>query len=140
MFDNLDPTERRGDKPAPDTRDGAASRPIADREVPLSGNPMSPAVHAWLDGELPVGAARHADTARDVDFWLRIEREVEVRRSMKTPVHVYGEIMAALPQSVPNAVPWWRRRFTTTPLTAMAIGFAVLAAGAAITALVLLAR
>lgn len=140
MRDHLDPTERRSEQPAPKHRDGAAQGPIADREVPLSGHPMSANVHAWLDGELPVGAARHADTARDVDFWLRIEREVEVRRSMKTPVHVYGQIMAALPQAVPNAAPWWRRQITTTPLIAMAVGIAILAAGAAITALVLLAR
>jgi hypothetical protein len=48
--------------------------------------------------------------------------------------------MAALPQAAPNAVPWWRRQITITPLVAIGLGLAVLAAGGAITALALLAR
>lgn len=133
MLDNLDPRERRTDESSPATHEAPAGRPLADREVPLTGRATPPSVHAWLDGELPESALRqHADVARDVDFWLRIEREVEVRREMKTPVHVYRQIMDALPATAPRATPWWRRSFTVTPLMALAAAVGALIVGVAI--------
>jgi hypothetical protein len=140
MLDNLDPRERRTEQPGPTSRETSDARPLADREVPLDGRATPASIHAWLDGELPVNAVRHGDAARDVDFWLRIEREVEVRRKMKTPVHVYRQIMEALPQAVPQAVPWWRRPFTVTPLLAFAAAVGALALGVVIGAAMLRAR
>ncbi len=94
-------------------------RPLTDREVPLGhqvGRVLSPAVHAWLDGELPEAAVRKGDTARDVEFWKRLNEEAESRRHMRTPAHVQARIMGSLPQSVPQLItPWWRREFVITP-------------------------
>src|SRR5881628_2273024 len=75
-------------------------RPLADREVPLGHQEqdvrvLSPAVHAWLDGELPEASVRKGDTARDVEFWKHINVEVETRRHMRTPVYVETQIMNA---------------------------------------------
>ena len=81
-------------------------RPLADREVPLGhqeqdARVLAPAVHAWLDGELPEASVRKGDTARDVEFWKNINVEVERRRRMQTPVYLEARIMEALPQTAP---------------------------------------
>ena len=61
-------------------------------------------------------AVRRGDTARDVDFWRRIETEVDQRRRMKTPAYVQDRIMQALPQATPRVItPFWRRQFAVTP-------------------------
>jgi hypothetical protein len=116
MLDNLDPNEPR----TPKTRETPIEqRPLADREVPLTGRPGAATLHAWLDGEMPESAARHSDVSRDVDFWLRLDRDLQVRRQMTTPAHVYEQIMAALPSAVPaTATKWYSRSFTTTVSTA----------------------
>lgn len=140
MLDNLDPKEGRTEQPTRTSRDTSAQRPIADREVPLTGRATPAAVHAWLDGELPESAVRHGDAAHDVEFWLRIEREVEVRREMKTPVHVYQQIMDSLPMTAPEATPWWRRRFAVSPAVAIAATAGAVAVGMALGATVLRGR
>ncbi|HEU4641425.1 MAG TPA: hypothetical protein VFS44_03150 [Gemmatimonadaceae bacterium] len=132
MLDNLDPRERRIDQPTPASREFPVARPIADREVPLTGRTTPENVHAWLDGELSETAARQGDAVRDVDFWLRIEREVQVRREMKTPVHVMERIMESLPASAPESTPWWRRQLTVSPMIAIAATMGAVAVGAAI--------
>ena len=81
MLDNLDPRDSRSDEPARTRGDAPApGRPVSDREVPLTGRTATADIHAWLDGEVPESAVRRADTARDVDFWNRLEKDVEVRR------------------------------------------------------------
>lgn len=125
MLDNTDPMERASSVPSPARRSAPASRPPADREVPIEGHSAA-AVNAWLDGDIPESAARRADTARDVDFWLRIEKEVEVRRAMKTPAHVYQQIMESLPAATPRTTSWYERPLTMTPVVAItAVGAAV---------------
>ena len=107
-----------------------------DREVPLGHQEndtrvLSPAVHQWLDGELPEASVRKGATSRDVEFWKNINVEVERRRRMHTPVHLEARIMEALPQTVPALItPWYRREFVITPLAAVgaAAGLVVLAA------------
>ena len=107
MLDNLDPNEPR----TPKTRETPIEqRPLADREVPLTGRAGAATLHAWLDGEMPESAARHSNVARDVDFWLRLDRDLQVRRQMTTPAHVYEQIMAALPAAVPSAATKWYSR------------------------------
>ena len=92
-----------------------AERPLADREVPLArpdtARLLSPAIHAWLDGELPEAVVRRGDTQRDVDFWKR---------------------MAEVPQLI---TPWWRREFVITPAAALGAAGALIALTAAVTAL-----
>ncbi|HET7585627.1 MAG TPA: hypothetical protein VFK13_12005 [Gemmatimonadaceae bacterium] len=112
-------------------------RPLADREVPLRRRHTPASVHAWLDGDLPEAAVRSGETARDVDFWKQIGREVDQRRHMRTPVHVYDEIMNALPQTTPQVItPWWRRPLELTPMNALILGAAILAAGLVIGAII----
>jgi hypothetical protein len=115
-------------------------RPLADREVPLpqpdTGRMLSPAVHAWLDGELPEAAVRRGETQRDVEFWKRIADATESRRHLRTPALVQQRIMDALPQSPPQMItPWWRREFVLTPAAAVGAAGALIALTAAVTAL-----
>ena len=131
MLDNTDPMERPASAPAPARRDAPAARPVADREVPIEGHAPA-SVNAWLDGDIPESAVRRGDTARDVDFWLRIEKEVEVRREMKTPVHVYQQIMESLPMATPRTTPWYQRSFTLSPMIAVTAAAAAVAVGVVI--------
>jgi hypothetical protein len=116
-------------------------RPLTDREVPLGQQGerrISAAVQAWLDGELPEAAVRKGDTARDVEFWNRLNGEAERRRHMRTPTHLSARIMAAIPQSVPQVItPWYRREFVLTPRAALISGGAIVGITAAATAAIL---
>jgi hypothetical protein len=118
-------------------------RPLADREVPLGhqendSRVLAPAVHAWLDGELPEASVRKGDTARDVEFWKNINVEVERRRRMVTPVYLESRIMEALPQSAPQVItPWFRREFVITPFAAVAAASALVIIAAAVTVAVM---
>src|ERR1700712_418368 len=109
----------------PVRRSNDGTRPLADREVPLGhqeheGRVLAPAVHAWLDGELPEASVRKGDSARDVEFWKTISVEVDQRRRMRTPLNLEAQIMDALPQTVPQIItPWWRREFVVSPKAAM---------------------
>ncbi|HEY9514650.1 MAG TPA: hypothetical protein VIQ74_03140, partial [Gemmatimonadaceae bacterium] len=105
-----------------------AARPPADREVPIEGH-ASASINAWLDGDVPESAVRRGDTARDVDFWLRIEKEVEVRREMKTPAYVYQQIMESLPTATPRTTRWYQRSLTMSPMVAVTAAAAAVAAG-----------
>src|SRR5919202_6929921 len=114
---------------------------VADREVPLKHRRTPAAVHAWLDGDLPEAAVRRGDMAKDVEFWEKVNEEADQRHRMRTPAHVSQQIMDALPQNTPTVItPWWRRPFAVTPAVAVAVGAAILALGAAVTALVMHAR
>ena len=97
MLDDLNPREGRSE-PGRDRPRAVPTRPFADREVPRGTRRTPQTVQAWLDGDLPEAAVRRGDTARDVDFWRRIETEVDQRRRMKTPAYVQERIMQALPQ------------------------------------------
>jgi len=127
---------RRSDKaPQP-------NHPLTDREVPLSQDlgsatrVLSPAVHAWLDGELPEASVRRGETARDVEFWKHISEESERRRHLRMPLQLESRIMEALPHSVPALItPWYRREFVVTPGAAVTIGATLVTMTAAVTAL-----
>src|SRR5215467_10989002 len=118
-------------------------RPLADREVPLGhqeteGRVLAPAVHAWLDGELPEASVRKGDTARDVEFWKNINVEVERRRRMVTPTYLEARIMSALPQTAPKLIsPWYRREFVITPARAVGVAAGLVVVAAAVTALIM---
>ncbi|HEU4563551.1 MAG TPA: hypothetical protein VFS05_02840 [Gemmatimonadaceae bacterium] len=132
LYDDIN--QPRRDEDTPDRgNDARGHRPVPDREVPLKRRATPRAVHAWLDGDLPEAAVRRGDMVRDVEFWHRLNEEAETRRHMRTPAHVFDQIMEALPQTTPTVItPWWRRPFAMTPMTAAAIGAGVLAVGAAV--------
>jgi hypothetical protein len=121
-----------------------AQHPLTDREVPLTQDlgsatrVLSPAIHAWLDGELPEASVRRGDTARDVEFWRQIGEESERRRHMRMPLQLEARIMEALPHNVPAVItPWWHREFVVTPGAAVTIGATLVTLTAAATALIL---
>jgi hypothetical protein len=124
-------------------RSDKKERPLADREVPLGqqeqdARVLSPAVHAWLDGELPEASVRKGDTARDVEFWKQIGGEVERRRRVHTPAYLEAQIMERLPQSAPAVITkWWQREYVVTPTAAVVTGAALIVTAAAVTAVVM---
>jgi len=124
-------------------RSDKKERPLADREVPLGqqeqdARVLSPAVHAWLDGELPEASVRKGDTARDVEFWKQIGGEVERRRRVHTPAYLEAQIMERIPQSAPAVITkWWQREYVVTPTAAIVTGAALIVTAAAVTAVVM---
>jgi hypothetical protein len=127
----------------PVTRRSETQRPLSDREVPLGhqeqdARVLAPALHAWLDGELPEASVRKGDTARDVEFWKHVNVEVESRRRMRTPAYLEAQIMEALPQTAPQLItPWWSREFVITPMAAVGAGTGLVVVAAAVTAAVM---
>lgn len=146
MIDNQNhsPEEHRPESAPRASRESrrAPSSRIADREVPIKKSPRTPeAVHAWLDGDLPEAAVRRGDTAKHVEFWNELNTEVDKRRQMRTPPHVYAQIMDSLPQTTPRIItPWWRRPFAVTPALALMLAAGALVIGAAVAALLMRAR
>jgi len=141
MHENLDPQESGNRSGREKSREAPRSRPAPDREVPLTNRRTPAAVQAWLDGDLPEAAVRDGDMEQHVDFWKHVERETRARRHMRTPVHVYQQIMDALPQTTPRVItPWWRRPLEVTPSTALAVTAGLLAAGMLLGAAVLRLR
>ena len=139
MFNAFDPQGARDGRESDRAPERAPEQPMADREVPI-GFAVTPAgVHEWLDGELTEAEIRRADTARHVEFWNRLNSDVEVRRQMKTPAHVSAQIMAAIaPTQVaaPATESWVSRGITLSPMVAIAAAAGLLAAGALIASVV----
>ena len=122
-----------------------ADRPLTDREVPIKQDlgeatrVLAPAIHAWLDGELPEASVRRGETSKDVEFWRMIGAEAEKRRGARMPLDLESRIMDALPHTLPVEItPWFRREFVITPGQAVAIGEGLVAVTAAATALLIL--
>src|SRR5438874_1342556 len=143
MLDNLNPGSPRDGRDghkgsAPKNQRDHEVRPVVEREVPLgqqADRVLASTVHAWLDGELPEAAVRRGETARDVEFWRRMTAEMESRRSVRAPATLEARIMAALPQTAPQAItPWYRRELVVTPRRMVAIAAGVAAAAATVTA------
>ena len=140
MFDDIRSDDgRRLDGRQPAQR-SESERPLSDREVPLprpeTARVLSPAIHAWLDGELPEAAVRRGDTQQDVEFWKQMAQMTETRRHLRTPAHVQQRIMDALPHTAPQLItPWYRREFVITPAAALGAAGALIALTAAVTAL-----
>jgi hypothetical protein len=137
MLDDLNPGSGRDqrdghkDGPARNRRDRDQEvRPVVEREVPLGHHEdrvLAPAIHAWLDGELPEAAVRKGNTARDAEFWRTISDQMERARRMHTPDHVEAQIMAALPHHPPALItPWYQREFVITPFAAVAVTAAII--------------
>jgi hypothetical protein len=112
-------------------------RSFVEREVPLGQHEdrvLAPAIHSWLDGELPEAAVRKGETARDVEFWRDINNQLDRARHLRTPTHVEAQIMAALPHHAPAVItPWWRREFVITPVAAVTVAAALISLAVAAT-------
>ena len=142
MFDDIRPGDGQRLDGRKHERRSELQPPLTDREVPLAppdtGRVLAPAIHAWLDGELPEAAVRKGDLERDVEFWKRMAQVTETRRHLTTPAHVQQRIMDALPRTVPQLItPWWRREFVITPAAALGASAALIALTAALTALLI---
>lgn len=126
------------------SRRSEVERPLLDREVPLGhqeqeSRELAPTLHAWLDGELPAATLRKGATARDVEFWNRLNTEAERRRHLRTPAGFEARLMEAIPQSAPQVItPWWRREFVVTPASALVAAAGLILVAAGITALLML--
>lgn len=133
--------------PTPESREnnGEAKRPstsrepvrrVSDREVPIGGTDgtrTSELVHAWLDGDIPETAVAGADATRQIEFWKRVDRDLEQRRYLQTPADLTQRIMDALPATTPaTATPWWSRPIAMSPIAVAAAATSLLALGAAI--------
>ena len=103
-----------------------------DREVPITGVPGHTLLHDWLDGEVDEMRASEVEGKSKVELWTRINAESEMLRRRVTPVHVQQRIMASLPDTPGTATNWWKQQVTITPISAIAIGVALLAVGALI--------
>ena len=116
----------------PVQRKDKPSEQMYDREVPINGVPGHTMLHDWLDGEVDVMRASEVEGKSKVELWTRINAESEMLRRRVTPVHVQQRIMASLPDTPGTATNWWKQQVTITPVSAIAIGVALLAVGALI--------
>jgi hypothetical protein len=74
-----------------------------------------------------------AEAGRIVEFWKRLDRDLEVRRHTHAPVDLAERIMEAIPATVPQAAaPWWSKPVELTPVTVAAAAAGLLTIGAAI--------
>ena len=123
--------------------DAERKGPMADREVPLAqhepeGRVLAPAIHEWLDGELPEASVRKGEMSRDVEFWKRLNAEADRRRHLRTPVNLEARIMEALPHTAPQIItPFWRREFVITPVAALATAVALVVVAASAGAIIM---
>jgi hypothetical protein len=113
----------------PVQRKEKSNEQLYDREVPLNGSGRS-LLHDWLDGEVDVMRASETEGKSKVELWNRINAESEMLRRRVTPVHVQQRIMASLPDTPGAETSWWKQTKTVTPVSAVAIGVALLAIGA----------
>jgi len=112
------------------TTDGSR---MADREVPIELTRTPDLVHAWLDGEIPESSVRGEEAMRHVEFWKRVDSDLEVKRQMHAPADLTDRIMAALPETTPSLVsPWWNRPIEMNPLAVAAAAAGLLALGTAL--------
>ena len=116
----------------PIKRQEKPSEQMYDREVPLNGHSGHTMLHDWLDGEVDAMRASEVEGKSKVELWTRINAESEMLRRRVTPVHVQQRIMASLPDTPGTATNWWKQQLTVTPVSAIAIGVALLAVGALI--------
>ena len=116
----------------PVQRKDKPSEQLYDREVPLNGATGRSLLHEWLDGEVDVMRASETEGKSKVELWTRINAESEMLRRRVTPVHVQQRIMASLPDTPGTETSWWKQSLTVTPVSALAVGVALLAIGALI--------
>jgi hypothetical protein len=94
--------------------------------------PATPAVQAWLDGEVAREGLATADEQETAELWARINKEAETLRQRPTPIHVQSRILSSLPATpvVHDEIAAGGSRLSST--AALIGGIAILAIGAVI--------
>ena len=111
-----------------DKMEGAAPERPAHRKTP----PATPAVQAWLDGEVPREGLATADEQETAELWSRINQEAEALRRRHTPIHVQSRILSSLPATPTVMDEPAPQGFKLSTTAAVIGGLAVLAIGALI--------
>ena len=77
--------------------DEVTGGPGPEKPVHRKTPPATPAVQAWLDGEVPRDGLETADEQETAELWSRINKEAEELRRRHTPIHVQSRILSSLP-------------------------------------------
>ena len=102
--------------------------PAPEKPVHRKTPPATPAVQAWLDGEVAREGLATDDEQETAELWSRINKEAEQLRNRQTPIHVQSRILSSLPATpaVPDEVAPGRK---LNPIALAIGGLAVLALG-----------
>ena len=89
------------DRPAtkPTAPEAPARAPLADlasADAPVT----SPALHAWLDGELSDASVAIAERPQVIALWKKLGAEAAQLRSIATPISVEAVVMAKIKNGV----------------------------------------
>jgi len=112
--------------------DGALSRHLPDREVPIPSSGGTAVLHQWLDGDVNVSVLRATQGGNDaVDLWTKIHDEAETLRSRTTPLYVHKRIMDSLPDDTYRGHhPWYKRSISMNPAVLIVAAAVLLSLGA----------
>lgn len=108
------------------------SEPVSDKPVYRKTPPATPAVQAWLDGDVPREGLATADEQETADLWARINQEAETLRQRHTPIHVQSRILSSLPATPAVREEIKESGFKLSTTAAAIGGVAILAIGALI--------
>ena len=107
--------------------------PAPEKRVHRKTPPATPAVQAWLDGEVPREGLATDDEQETAELWARINQEAEELRRRHTPIHVQSRILSSLPATPTVKAEVVEEGGFKLSSTAAAIGgIAILAIGALI--------
>lgn len=113
------------------TADNPNADPPAEKPRHRKTPPATPAVQAWLDGEVARDGLASADEQETAEFWSRINSEAEQLRQRKTPVHVQQRILNSIPdEAAGSAGPAGAARAATPGTITLRVSTAVLAGAA----------
>ena len=115
-----------------DNPDNAPPEKPKHRRTP----PATPAVQAWLDGEVPREGLATPDEQETAEFWSRINSEADQLRRRTTPIHVQQKILNSIPNepavtAATPARPKWSSITLSIP-AAILVGAAVFVVAALI--------
>ena len=105
---------------------------LPERPVHRKTPPATPAVQAWLDGEVPRDGLATADEQETAELWSRINKEAEQLRNRHTPIHVQSRILSSLPATPAVKEELAEPGFKLSTTAAIIGGVAILAIGALI--------
>jgi hypothetical protein len=112
--------------------DEVTGGPAPDKPVHRKTPPATPAVQAWLDGEVPRDGLATEDEQETAELWSRINKEAEELRRRHTPIHVQSRILSSLPATPTVRDEVGEEGFKLSTQAAIIGGIAILAIGALI--------
>lgn len=92
-------TERPATRPA--VPEAAPPVPLADGDA-LEPRLASPALHAWLDGEISDASAAIAERPQVIAMWKQLGADAQRLRRMSTPSSVEAIVMQAIKATKPD--------------------------------------